>query len=246
MSGPIRLYVDHPLGEGQSIPLDRAQAHYLFNVMRRTPGDPVLVFNGTHGEWATEVAQTGKKGGSLLCQSQTQALTVPPDLWLIFAPLKKTRTDFLVEKAVELGVRRLVPVQTDFTNADRLRPDKVRAHIVEAAEQCGATYLPELAPMTKLGTLLDGWDSARQLVFCDEALATVAATAADPPASSGAILIGPEGGFSEAERQRIRALPNVMSQPLGPRILRAETAAVAALTLWQSRAGDWIGPTEVN
>ena len=157
-------------------------------------------------------------------------------MWLLFAPLKKARTDFVVEKAVELGVRRIVPVQTDFTSADRVRRDKMIAHAVEAAEQCGAMTVPEVAEVQPLAKVLAGWSKERALIFADEGMDSAAA--AMPPAPA-AILIGPEGGFSDAERMRLRALPFVSPVPLGPRILRAETAAVAAVTLWQAAQGDW-------
>ena len=232
----IRLCVDHPLGPGQSVPLTEAQAHYLFGVMRLGVGGPVLLFNGRDGEWLGRVAEAGKRRGALVCEGQARAQDMPPDLWLLFAPLKKARTDFVVEKAVELGVRRIVPVQTDFTNADRVRRDKMIAHAVEAAEQCGAMTVPEVAEVQPLAKVLAGWSKERALIFADEGMDS--ATATMPPAPA-AILIGPEGGFSDAERMRLRALPFVSPVPLGPRILRAETAAVAAVTLWQAAQGDW-------
>ncbi|MEQ8340291.1 MAG: 16S rRNA (uracil(1498)-N(3))-methyltransferase [Marinovum algicola] len=245
MSGTVRLYVDHPLGQGQTIPLERAQAHYLFGVMRLEAGAELLLFNGSDGEWRAEVAQAGKRGGVLVCRVQSKPQEVPPDLWLIFAPVKKARTDFIVEKAVELGVRRILPVQSDFTNSERIRAEKQRAHAVEAAEQCGATFVPEVADLQKLSGLLDGWPAGRRLMFCDEAQAGGASAQAglaalkDGPAGPWAILIGPEGGFSEAERARLHGFEFTHPVALGPRILRAETAAVAALTLWQSVLGDW-------
>jgi 16S rRNA (uracil1498-N3)-methyltransferase len=237
----IRLYVDHPLGPGQPVPLLPAQAHYLFNVMRAGPGHAVLVFNGQDGEWLAEVASTAKRDPNLRCMAQTRPLMQPPDLWLIFAPLKKSRTDYVVEKAVELGVARIQPVQTRFTNADRLREDKLVAHAVEAAEQCGATVVPKVGALVALQHLLASWQPERHLLWCDEALAGAPARV-DPASGRGepwAILIGPEGGFSTEERIRISALPSVTSLSLGPRILRADTAAVAAMTLWQAALGDW-------
>lgn len=247
MSGTIRLYVEHPLGEAQTLPLERAQAHYLFGVMRLAVGAELLVFNGADGEWRVKVEAANKRGGVLRCLHQTRPQEMPPDLWLLFAPVKKARTDFIVEKAVELGARRLVPVQTEFTNSDRIRQDKQTAHAIEAAEQCGSTFVPEIAPLQKLSRMLDHWPDGRQLLFCDEAahgaatlkdLRTCTSQGGGEPAP-WAILIGPEGGFSEAERSRLRAFPFAHTISLGPRILRAETAAVAALTLWQSALGDW-------
>ncbi|AJE49002.1 16S rRNA (uracil(1498)-N(3))-methyltransferase [Celeribacter indicus] len=235
----IRLYVDHPLSEGQSIPLDRDQAHYLFGVMRLPVGAPVLLFNGRDSEYRADVAEAGKKGGVLTCVERTRPLQVPPDLWLLFAPIKKARTDFIVEKAAEMGAARILPVQTEFTNSDRIRQDRLQAHAVEAAEQCGGTYVPEVAELARLDRLLADWDAERQIMFCDEALAGAAAAPGMATGGKWAILIGPEGGFSEAERARLHALPFAHPVSLGPRILRADTAAVAAMTVWQQRFGDW-------
>ena len=236
----IRLYVEHPLGEGQSVPLNRDQAHYLFGVMRQGVGDAVLLFNGVNGEWRAEVAEAGKRAGRLDCLEQTKSLQEPPDLWLLFAPIKKARTDFIVEKAAEMGAARICPVQTEFTNADRIRQDRLQAHAVEATEQCGGTFVPEVDALQRLDKVLADWPEDRQLMFCDEALAgrssALTGGLADKP---WAILIGPEGGFSEAERTRLAALPFAHAVSLGPRILRADTAAVAAMTVWQQALGDW-------
>ncbi len=239
MASKVRLYVDQPLGKGQTVSLTKEQAHYLFGVMRLTAGAVLSLFNGRDGAWDAEVADAGKKGGSLACTEQTRPLQMPPDLWLLFAPIKKERTDFIVEKAVELGARRIVPVQTEFTNSGRVKQDRLQAHAVEAAEQCGGTYVPEVAEMGRLGRLLDKWREGRRLMFCDEAMLGAATALAGETGGPWAILIGPEGGFSEAERTRLKALPYALSVSLGPRILRADTAAVAALTLWQSALGDW-------
>lgn len=235
----VRLYVDHPLGVGQSVPLDRDQAHYLFGVMRLGVGAPILLFNGHDGEWRAEVVEAGKRAGRLECVAQTKPLQLPPDLWLIFAPIKKARTDFIVEKAAEMGAARIMPVQTAFTNSDRIRQDRLQAHALEAAEQCGGTYVPEVAGLQKLERVLADWPSERRLMFCDEALVGQAQFDAATEGGPWAILIGPEGGFSEAEREKLRAMPEAVSVSLGPRILRADTAAVAALTLWQDKLGDW-------
>jgi 16S rRNA (uracil1498-N3)-methyltransferase len=248
----IRLFVDQALGAGQSVVLSEDQARYLFAVMRLGPGSAVLVFNGRDGEFAATVAEAGKRAGVLTCGAQTRPTTLPPDLWLLFAPLKKTRTDFVVEKAAELGVRRIVPVQTDFTNADRIRRDRLQAHAVEAAEQCGGTFVPEVADLKRLDTVLDAWPAGRRLIYADEGRAGLSVVLpdrvdADANADAGgqgegagwAILIGPEGGFSDGERARLSALPFVVPIALGPRILRADTAAVSALTLFQVSLGDW-------
>jgi 16S rRNA (uracil1498-N3)-methyltransferase len=249
----IRLFVDQPLGAGQTVPLDRDQAHYLFGVMRLSAGDGVLLFNGRDGEWLAHVAEAGKRGGLLTCEVQTRPLRLPPDLWLLFAPIKKARTDFIVEKAAELGAARIIPVQTDFTNAERIRQDRLQAHAVEAAEQCGGTYVPEVADLIRLDRLLADWPNGRHLMFCDEGFADGGALAGGAssalpglrrtsPLQPWAVLIGPEGGFSPAERKRLHALPFAHPVSLGPRILRADTAAVAALTLWQTTLGDWTHP----
>ncbi len=241
-SSNIRLYVDHPLAAGQSVVLSREQAHYLFGVMRLGPGDDVALFNGRDGEWRTTIAEAGKRGGLLRAMERTRPQRDPPDLWLLFAPIKKARTDFIVEKAAELGAARILPVQTDFTNSERIRRERLQAHAVEAAEQCGGTYVPPVDELQRLDRLLADWPADRRLVFCDEAAAGAGlGLAAAPPARKWAILIGPEGGFSAAERARLAGLPFATRISLGPRILRADTAAVAAMTLWQSVRGDWTG-----
>jgi len=228
------------LGAGQTVPVSRDQAHYLFGVMRQGTGDAVALFNGRDGEWRAVVAKAGKRDGVLTCTEQTRPLQLPPDLWLLFAPIKKARTDFIVEKATEMGAARICPVQTDFTNAERIRQDRLQAHAVEAAEQCGGTYVPQVAALTRLDAMLRDWPADRHLIFADEALVGAqAALAAAPASDKWAILIGPEGGFSDAERAQLRGLPFVTPLSLGPRILRADTAAVAALTLFQAHRGDW-------
>lgn len=239
MASKVRLYVDHPLGVGQSVPLSREQAHYLFGVMRLGEGTVLSLINGRDGEWDAEVVKAGKKGGILQCAARTKPQQSPPDLWLLFAPIRKERTAFIVEKAVEMGAARICPVQTDFTqSANRIRQDKLQAHAVEAAEQCGGTFVPPVEGLTKLDRVLSAWPNGRKLMFCDEILI------GDPvvlPEARGpwAILVGPEGGFSPAERDRLRALSFSHPVSLGPRILRADTAAVAALTIWQQALGDW-------
>ena len=241
MSAKIRLYVEHPLGAGQSIPLEKEQAHYLFGVMRQRLGGAVALFNGVDGEWQAEITEAGKRGGTLSCVAQSKPLQMPPDLWLLFAPIKKARTDFIVEKAAEMGAARILPVGTEYTNSERIRQDRLQAHALEAAEQCGGTYVPEVAELQKLSQLLDHWPPERQLMFCDEAEVGNALhlAALDHKDAPWAILIGPEGGFSPAERKRLHSLEQSHVVSLGPRILRADTAAVAAMTLWQQALGDW-------
>ena len=240
MASKVRLYVEHPLAEGQTVPLTQAQSRYLFAVMRLGPGGAVHVFNGVDGEWRAEVAQAGKRNGALVCRWPLAGLRRPPDLWLMFAPLKKARTDFVVEKAAELGAAQIVPVQTEFTNAERVRRDRLQAHAVEAIEQCGGTWVPEVAELARLDALLDDWPADRRLMFCDESLAGAPALVGQEEGEGPwAVLIGPEGGFSDAERERLRGLPQSVPVSLGPRILRADTAVVAAMTLWQATLGDW-------
>ncbi|MDB5664456.1 16S rRNA (uracil(1498)-N(3))-methyltransferase [Cypionkella sp.] len=235
----IRLYVDQPLAHGQAVAVNGDQAHYLFNVMRLTKGAAVSLFNGRDGEWRAEIAEAGKRGGILICDRQTAPLRLPPDLWLAFAPIKKTRTDFIVEKATELGAAKIIPVQTRHTNSERIRQDRLQAHALEAAEQCGATSVPEVTDLTPLDKFLTILPPDRKLLWCDEAMLGQAPALSGPRGEKWAILIGPEGGFSADEQARLRALPQIHPTALGPRILRADTAAVAALTLWQAALGDW-------
>ena len=234
----IRLHVDHPLSLGQAVPLSQDQAHYLTGVMRLAVGAAVLLFNGRDGEWRASLTVAGKRGAIASCEAQTRPLQMPPDLWLLFAPIKKARTDFIVEKAVELGVARILPVQTRHTNSERIRQDRLQAHAMEAAEQCGATYVPEVAALQPLDRALARWPQDRRLYWCDETAIGQPARLT-PAAGPAAILIGPEGGFSPDESRRLGALPMVTPLSLGPRILRADTAAVAALALWQAACGDW-------
>ena len=238
MDAKIRLYVDQPLGAGQAVALSQDQAHYLTGVMRLGEGAAILLFNGRDGEWRATLAQAGKRNAIAVCDAQTKPLQLPPDLWLLFAPIKKARTDFIVEKAVELGAARILPVQTRHTNSERIRQDRLQAHAVEAAEQCGATYVPEVTDLTPLDRLLRQWPEDRRLYWCDETAIGQPATLT-PTTGPAAILIGPEGGFSADEAAKLRGKPNVTPLSLGPRILRADTAAVAALTLWQAACGDW-------
>ena len=243
--GRIRLFVTGDLRSGAEVAVGPEQAHYLFTVMRLDRGARLSVFNGRDGEWHAEVVEAGRRSGRLVARDPGRAQRHPPDLWLLFAPIKKARTDFIVEKATELGAARIQPVFTRLTAAGRLRPDRLRAHAIEAAEQCGETWVPEVADAMKIGALLDGWDPSRRLMFCDESRESVPAAqalrAASPDRGPGpwAVLTGPEGGFAPDEVVRLRGLPFVTAVTLGPRILRADTAAVAALTLWQATLGDW-------
>jgi 16S rRNA (uracil1498-N3)-methyltransferase len=238
-----RLFIDQPLVAGRPIELERAQAHYLTNVMRMKAGDPVLLFNGRDGEWLAHIAEAGRKSCTLEPAEQTRPQPRACDLDYLFAPLKQARLDYMVQKAVEMGAGRLRPVITAFTQVSRVNPDRMRANAVEAAEQCGILAIPEIEEPRKLDAVLRDWPAGQALIFCDEsAEAGDAATALNAVRGKRiAVLIGPEGGFSEDERAQLRALPFVIPISLGPRILRADTAAVAALALIQAAIGDWSG-----
>lgn len=234
----VRLHLEAALAPEARIEPPREASHYLLNVMRMRVGARLHVFNGRDGEWLAEIEQASKREAALRLLERTRAPAAPPDLWLLFAPIKKARTDFIVEKACELGCRRVLPVITERTQSETVRVDRLRAHAVEAAEQCGGVFVPEVAAPEPLATLLDGWPAERALHFCDETRSArpLAEIAAPAPA---AILIGPEGGFSPAEAARLRAAPFVRSATLGPRVLRADTAAAAAISIWQTVRGDW-------
>jgi len=233
-----RLFVEQPLGPGQ-IRIEGAQAHYLVSVMRTKVGDPVKLFDGLSGEWLGVASMVGKRDLLLDVTERLREREHVPDLWLCAAPLKKGRVDWLVEKACELGVARLVPTLTRRTVVDRLNLDRLRAHMVEAAEQCGRTAVPDLAEPVKLSGLLRDWPADRTLFFADEAGGVPALAAMQEGGAAAAILIGPEGGFDDGERDAIRALPQAVGISLGPRILRADTAAAAAVSLWMAARVDW-------
>jgi 16S rRNA (uracil1498-N3)-methyltransferase len=234
-----RLFVETPLSQGIALPIGGGQAHYLGSVMRLKAGDPVALFDNLSGEWLAEVAQVGKRELTLVVTAQLRPLEPVPDFWLCAAPIKKGRIDWVAEKACELGVARLLPVLTRRTVVDKLNLDRLRAHMIEAAEQCGRTALPELAEPVKLAALLKAWPEERALFFADETGGLPALEAMRSRPGPAAVLIGPEGGFDSDERDAIRALPQAVGIALGPRILRAETAAAAAVSLWMAAAGDW-------
>jgi 16S rRNA (uracil1498-N3)-methyltransferase len=237
-----RLFIDAPLAAGARIPLERAQAHYLIGVLRMKEGDALLVFNGQDGEWRARLAPDGRKSADLICETCERAQPEPADLHYLFAPLKAARLDYMVQKAVEMGVSRMQPVITRFTQVSRLKQERMRANAIEAAEQCGVLSLPEIAPESKLAEAMAALEPERLLVFCDEdaPLADpLAALAQAGKASKLAVLIGPEGGFAPDEREMLLTRPRILRVSLGPRILRADTAAVAALALVQAALGDW-------
>ncbi|WP_114954716.1 16S rRNA (uracil(1498)-N(3))-methyltransferase [Sphingosinicella terrae] len=235
-----RLYIDQALAADTLLTLDGPAANYLGNVLRLQPGAEVKLFDDRTGEWLAQIKAAGRKRVSLEIRRRLREREPAPDLWLLFAPIKRGRIDWLVEKATELGAARLLPVLTQRTIVDRLNLDRLRAHAVEAAEQCDRTALPELAEPVRLDALLRSWSAGRSLLFADEEGGVPLAEAAGP--APAAILIGPEGGFTAAERDAIRSLEAARPVSLGPRILRAETAAVAAIALWMSAAGDWSRP----
>ena len=236
-----RLFVETPLTDGLELPVAGAQAHYLISVMRTKVGVPVKLFDNATGEWLAEVAMIGKRDLILRVTGHLRPREEAPDIWLLAAPIKKARIDLVAEKACELGVARYQPVLTRRTVIERLNLERLRSHMVEAAEQCGRTALPELATAVKLPALLKSWPVNRTLFFADESGGEPFADVAASHTGPAAILIGPEGGFDEDERAAIRLLPQAVPISLGPRILRAETAAIAALSIWMASAGDWRG-----
>ena len=232
-----RLFVDAPLGADTAPVIDGPAAHYLLNVMRLKAGDPIRLFDNISGEWLAVVADVAKRSLTLRIESQMRAIEQVPDLWLCFAPVKKARLDWIIEKATELGVARLQPVITERTIVERVKRERLEAQIIEACEQCGRTALPTLAEPVKLPQLLKDWPADRTLLFADEAGGSPLATVDAPPPA--AILTGPEGGFTTRERELLIGTASVRRIALGPRILRAETAAIAAVSLWMAQHGDW-------
>ncbi|GAA4713597.1 16S rRNA (uracil(1498)-N(3))-methyltransferase [Sphingomonas lutea] len=230
-----RLFVRAALSEGAAIALDPGQANYLGNVMRKGIGDELLLFDGASGEWLARVAGAGKKRMALSVERKTRPLEAVPDVWLAFAPVKRAQTDWMVEKATELGAARLIPVMTQRTVAERVKLERLESISIEAAEQCNRTSLPAIAEPLALAAFLKAID--RPLYFADEGGGAPVAEAMR--AGPAAILVGPEGGFTDEERALVRAIPQAVAVSLGPRILRAETAALAALAAFMAVAGDW-------
>jgi len=234
-----RLFVAGPLDAGVRIELDGGRAHHLRNVLRMAPGDAVAVFDGAGGEWRAEVADLGKRGGALTVSARLRAQEAGPDLWLLAAPIRRDRYEAVAEKATELGVARIVPVLTARTQGGRVNTDRLRAVAVEAAEQCERLDVPEVAEPVRLADLLRAWPAGRVLAACAEAgpVRPVAEAAASvPPGTPAAVLVGPEGGFTQSELDALRGSPFCLPVGLGPRVLRADTAAVAALACWQALA----------
>jgi 16S rRNA (uracil1498-N3)-methyltransferase len=237
--GRTRLYVTADLGEGMAISLSEPQSHYLVNVMRAKLGNRVRLFNGRHGEWIAGIETIAKRGVVLKAVAQTAPQVEVPDIWLVFAPVKKTPADYLAQKATELGARRLQPVFTRRTIVTRINEERLLANAVEAAEQSDRVSVPDIGAPLALDKLLASWPAERPLYFCDEG-GDARPLAQAAQAGPAAILTGPEGGFDPAEREMLRKLPFVTPVTLGPRILRADTAALAALAVWQSVAGDFL------
>ena len=239
--GKLRLYVEAPLGAGIRVAPAEQQGHYLIHVMRAKAGDRVCLFNGRDGEWSAQIIEVSKHGCTLACDRMIAEQTDVPDVWLCFAPIKKTPGDYVVQKATELGVRILQPVFTRRTIVSRVNPERMRANAIEAAEQSGRLSVPETRQPLSLEGVVSSWPKERRLIFCDEggAATPIATALSREPALPFAILTGPEGGFDSEERKLLRGLSFVVPVSLGPRILRADTAALAALAIWQSVRGDW-------
>jgi len=239
--GKTRLYVTGDLGTNMAMALDEGQTHYLLHVLRAKAGNRVLLFNGRDGEWLAEIVEAGKRGVTVTCLKQTKPQAGGPDIWLAFAPVKKTPSDYLVQKAAELGVSVLIPVFTRRTIVARINQERMAANAIEAAEQSARLSVPQIRDSVSLEKLLASWPPERRLLFCDEGGDAKAMTQAARESRGGpcAILTGPEGGFDPIEREMLRAQAFVAPVTLGPRILRADTAALAALAVWQSVSGDW-------
>lgn len=244
-SPKARLFVGDDIAAGRTLLPSSDQQHYLLNVMRLADGDIIAIFNGRDGEWHAGLQRDGKRACHLLPHHQTRPQQASPDLWLIFAPVKKARLDFIAQKASEMGCSRIWPVRTDHCQVTRVNDDRMMANAIEAAEQTERLDIAEIMPFTPLSEALEACDDGRKLLFCDEASAddasahAVAKLTAARPVDRAAVLIGPEGGFSSAERAHLSALRNSLKLSLGPRILRADTAAIAALTCFQAVCGDW-------
>jgi 16S rRNA (uracil1498-N3)-methyltransferase len=240
-----RLFIDAPMASGAMLPLAPEQTNYLMNVLRLREGARVLAFNGRDGEFATSLTELSRKSATLAVGPRLRLQETAADLDYLFAPLKHARLDYMAQKAVEMGARRLRPVMTRRTQASRINLDRLRANAIEAAEQCGVIWIPEIAAEVTLDKALAEWSSERLLIFCDEDAPLAdpfdALSSVEAPSRALALLIGPEGGFDETEREAILRLPNVLRLSLGPRVLRADTAAIAALALIQARLGDWRG-----
>lgn len=238
-----RLFVEHELSQNIQLEASREQANYLLNVLRIPDGGSILVFNGKDGEWRAEISATGRKKCALLPREQTRQQPAPYSLRYCFAPLKQARLDYMVQKAVEMGVGILQPVITQYTQIRTINEKRLKANAIEASEQCGILNIPDIMPAIPLKQLVRELEDDATLVFCDEAVPHSTDLAKTKSASDLSLLIGPEGGFSDEERLMLKALPQTRILGLGPRILRADTAAVAALAIIQAKIGDWYSST---
>lgn len=243
----VRLYLSQPLQSGQCVTLDTAQSHYLANVLRMNRGDAVKVFDNLSGEYAAQISECGKKGCQAEIGVKLRDFQQSPDLWLLFAPVKKDKTDFITAAATELGCRRIIPVITKRTISERIKKERYEAQVIEAAEQCRRLDIPEVGEAVSLEQILKDWDASRILYFMDETGqgGDIGRTFGQAEhLAPAAILVGPEGGFEENELETLRRLPYARGISMGKRILRAETAAAAALACWQAVSGDWTSTTE--
>jgi 16S rRNA (uracil1498-N3)-methyltransferase len=235
-----RIFTEEHLAAAREFPLSREQGHYLTNVLRLKPGDPVSLFNARDGEWRAFLRDVSKKQVTIRVEQEVSAARSPPDIDFLFAPLKHARLDYMIQKATELGARRLRPVITRRTIAERVNLDRMKANAVEAAEQCNLVFVPDVLEPVKLESALSNWEAGRALVYADETAPIADPLEALKPLSlPSAVLVGPEGGFTEEERAHLRSLPFVTAVSLGPRIMRADTAATVVLTLVQATLGDW-------
>lgn len=241
----IRIYTANTLMQGGTVILDKDQSHYLVTVMRQKVGANLLTFNGRDGEWLAQITDANKRAVTIQILEQTKMQAPEPDLWFAFAPIKKTRLDFIAQKVTELGINRILPVMTRRTIVDRIKNDRMLANAIEAAEQCERLSIPTIDKMIKLEKLINTWPNDRLLMFCDEDLSgkdayhALKETAKASGKQKWGVLIGPEGGFDDHERTLIKSKPNTVVVSLGPRILRADTAAISAITIWQAAIGDW-------
>ena len=235
----IRLYFNASIAKDDDIVFNKDQTHYLYKVMRLRIDDTLDIFNGINGAWKVKITNITKKSASAKIISQTQLQQNPPDLWVLFSPIKKNRTQFIIEKATELGAARIIPIKTEFTNAERIKRENLYSHAIEAAEQCRGTFIPAVDKLTELKILLERWPSDRGILFCNELLAGEKVKFPEKSSQKWAILIGPEGGFSVSEQTKLNNNKLVFPIDLGPRILRTDTAVVAAITLFQKQFGDW-------
>ena len=238
----IRLFCEVSLRVGEKINLESEQTHYLKNVMRCKTNEKIIVFDNDTGEYVAEIINIHKRSIDIEILEKTKPRYIPGDVWLIFCPLKKTRTDFLIEKSTELGLRKFLPTHSDKTQTKIVSLNRSRKNIVEAVEQCGGTFIPEILPISSLARVIEELPEDRILIFCDESLESrnINDCLLLEKPEKVAILVGPEGGFSDSERKLLRTKKNILPVSLGNRILRAETAAVAALTMWHGMVGDWL------